>query len=409
MKNSSLTTKLITLFIFLTVVVYFGAQAWRIFTRPETATPVYAYCSERVLSLGGFVVRDEAVVDCSDALVELTRAEGERVAKGKPLATVYQSAQALEAAKETAALREQLEQLKYAQAAASDAEAALRLDSEIESDIVALRAAFAAGNYAALDADVSALKTTVLKREYAYRGGSDLSGRIEEIEGRLNAVSAAAGSSSRTVAAPFAGTYSAVADGYETVLTPAALGKMTPDEFDRLKPSAASSTVGKLIRGDRWYYVAVIGESEAAAIDRSRIYQLALSGVGYSLPVSVASVGRAQNGRCLLVLTSDRYLSSVTMLRAQNAELILESYTGLRVPKNALRIGEDGRVGVYCRIGRIAYFKPVELVYQGEDYCLVAPGEIEAVRESDLVLYTLRAGDEAIVTADELYNGKVIE
>ena len=97
------------------------------------------------------------------------------------------------------------------------------------------------------------------------------------------------------------------------------------------------------------------------------------------------------------------------MLRAQNAELILESYTGLRIPKNALRVGEEQRLGVYCRIGRQAWFKPVELLYQGEDYCLVQPGEIQAVRDSDYIFYTLRAGDEAIVSAEELYNGKVLE
>jgi hypothetical protein len=97
------------------------------------------------------------------------------------------------------------------------------------------------------------------------------------------------------------------------------------------------------------------------------------------------------------------------MLRETTAELILESYTGLRVPKNALRIDGDQRTGVFCRIGRQAWFKPVELLYQGEDYCLVTPGEIEAARESDYILYTLRAGDEVIVSAHDLYNGKVLE
>ena len=109
------------------------------------------------------------------------------------------------------------------------------------------------------------------------------------------------------------------------------------------------------------------------------------------------------------MLSSDQYLSFVSMLRDQKAELILESYTGLRVPKNALRIDAEGQTGVYCLIGRNSYFKPVEVVYQGEDYCLVRPGEIQAVRDSDLIFFTLRAGDEAIITASELYNGKVIE
>lgn len=408
MKNSSLTTKLITLLFSLAVLAYFGVQAWRYFTRPEITTPVYVYRAEHTLPLSGMVVRDETVIECGDTLVELTRAEGERVAKGKLIATVYQDEQALDRARELSALREQLEQLEYAQSAARDAEAALRLDGEIESDIVALRATIASGNYAVLESDAAALKTTVLRREFAYRGSADLSGRIASLEEQIRSAAAAAGGSSRRITAPFAGTYSSVADGYEAVLTPGLLNILTPAEFEALAPNGPGSTVGKLIRSDTWYYAAVVGEEDAQRVQTGRSYQLALSGVGSALPVTAVSIGNVYGGRCLLVLSSDRYLSSVTTLRAQSAELILESHEGLRVPKNALRIGEDGRTGVYCRIGLQSYFKPVELVYQGEDYCLVRPGEINAVTESDFILYTLRAGDEVIVTAGELFNGKVI-
>ena len=408
MKNTSLTTKLITAAFSLAVLAYFVFQMWNYFTAPETTAVVYTYRAEHTLTLSGLVVRDESVVDCSDALVELTRTEGERVSKGATLATVYGSAQALADAQELAALRTQLEQLGRAREAARDAETALRLDNEVENDIIALRAALAAGNYAALDANAAALRNTVLRREYAYHGGEDLSERIESLEAQINSLSGSLGSVSRTITAPFSGTYSAVADGWEDVLSPEMLETLKPSQFDALAPGAAGSTVGKLIRGDRWYYAAVIGDADAARVNAAREYSLLISGADAPLPVTVASLSESENGRRLLVLTSESYLSSVTMLRAQNAELILESYTGLRVPKNALRIGEGGNTGVYCRIGRQSWFKPVELLYQGEDYCLVRPGEIHATRDSDLVFYTLRAGDEAIITANELYNGKVI-
>ena len=409
MKNSSLTTKLITAFFALTVLAYFGVQAWRYFTVPEVATAVYSYRAERVLALSGFLVRDELVIDCSEPLVELTRAEGERVAKGKRVATVYQSAEALEAERQAAALRVQLEQLQYAKAAARDATAALRLDSEIEDGIIALRATLAAGNYAAASNAVTALETTVLRREYAYRGSTDLGERVEALETELALLTRSVGSGARTVAAPAAGTYSAVVDGYENVLTPDALSGMTPSALAQVQPEPVSSTVGKLILSDVWYYAAAIPEADAAGIAVGDSFELSVSGADVPLPVVVDALGKAENGERVLVLRGREHLSAITMLRGQSAELILESCTGLRVPKNALRIGDDQRLGVYCRIGRQAWFKPVELLYQGEDYCLVVPGEINATRESDYIFYTLRVGDEAIVSAAELYNGKVLE
>ena len=170
-----------------------------------------------------------------------------------------------------------------------------------------------------------------------------------------------------------------------------------------------TSTVGRLIHGSTWYYAAVISEADAAALTKGQSLSLAFSGADASLPVTVESIGDSEDGKRLLVLSGSRYLSSVSMLRAQSAELILESYTGLRVPKNALRIDGEQQLGVYCRIGRQVWFKPVELLYQGEDYCLVKPGEIRAVRESDYIFYSLRAGDEVIVSAEDLFNGKVLE
>lgn len=409
MKNASLSTKLVTAFVFIAVMAYFGIQAWRYFVDPETMTLVYTYRAEHTLTLNGFVVRDESVVDCADTLVELMRTEGERVAAGKPIATVYQSTQALQSAQELSALREQLSQLEYAQTAARDTEAALRLDADIEDGIVSLRTALLSENYASLDSGVSALKATVLRREFAYRGASGLSERIASLNERIASAAGAVGGASRVITAPYAGTYSAVADGYEAVLTPEALRTLTPSAFARITPDAVSGTAGKLIRGEIWYYAALVDEADARALSQKRSYQLAIPGGSLTLPVTIDHISHAQNGRCLLVLSSDEYLSHVTMLRAQSAELILDAYTGLRIPKNALRIGEDGQTGVYCLIGRQSYFKPVDILYQGEDYCLVAPGEIRAARESDYVLFTLRAGDEVIVSARELYNGKVID
>ena len=409
MKNTSLATKLISLLVFLAVAAYFGVQTWNYFVSPETTTLVYAYRAERTVAMNGFVVRDESVIDCSDSLVELTRTEGERVAAGKPLATVYQSAQTLTDAQELAALREQLAQLEYAKDAARDSEAALRLDSEIENSLIAVRSAFESGNYAALDSGASALKTAVLRREYAYHGAADLGGRIETLEAQIASAAGAVSGASRVIAAPFAGTYSAITDGYEDVLTPGALEDLTPAAFEALRPASVSSTVGKLIRGTAWYYAAVVDAREAEGITEGSSYQLVISGTDLVFPVTARSVSRAQDGKCLVVLRSVKYLSHVTMLRQQSAELILESFTGLRVPKNAVRIGEDGQTGVFCRIGLQSYFKPVRILYQGEDYCVVVPDQVDASTEGQVTLLTLRANDEVIVSARELYNGKVVD
>ncbi len=410
MKSTSLSTKLITILLLLAVAAYFGVQGYQYATDPETTAIVYRYRSEQSIAVRGYVVRTEQIVDCGETLIELKHSEGERVGAGDTVATVYRSADALKATQELETLRAQAEQLTYARSAANDAETALKLDSDIREQIIAVRAAFESGSYSALDTLGDKLRTTVLKREYAYSGSEDLSARLDELNAQISALSAAVSGGTTRITAPVSGAYSAVADGYESVLMPEALETMTPSALAAVTPQSVSTTVGKLCEGNRWYFAANVNEADAAAFKEGQRLTLRMaSGVDFDLPVTVMRVSAAENGKCLIVTESDQYLSYVTLLREQNAELILEEYEGLRIPKNALRVDENGESGVYCRVGRVAYFKPVRIVYQGSDYCLVEPGELSVTAESQIALFTLRANDEVIISAGELYNGKVVD
>lgn len=410
MKTTSFSTKLIIGLLLAAVIFYFGVEGYRYLVSPTATTLAYAYSAEETIGLKGFVVRDETIVECSETLLELTHTEGERVAAGKPLATIYRSEDALTNARELEQLNSQLEQLTYARSAKSDTEASLKLDNDIRDDIVAVRTALESADYGALSNLSDELKTTVLKREFAYGSGADLDALITNLQSQIAAVSASVHGATSTISAPFAGTYSAVIDGYETVLTPYALNTMTPSSLNAIRPEGTSSTVGKLIRGNTWYYAAAISESDAKSLSVGNTYILRMaSGVDFDLEATVSAISKAENGKCLLVLYSDRNLSYVTLLREQNAELVVHSYEGLRIPKNALRVNENGQSGVYCLVGLTAYFKPVNVLYQGSDYCLVEPGKIDASTEGQLSLYTLRANDEVITSAGELYNGKVVE
>lgn len=410
MKTTTGTTKLITILLLLAVLAYFGVQGYRYLTDPIQTSLVYRYRSEQSIAVRGCVVRDEEIIDCEETLIELTHAEGERVGAGDTVATIYHSAEALKATQELETLRAQAEQLEYARSAASNAETALRLDTDIRDEIIAVRAACESGRYSALDTLGEQLQTTVLKREYAYNGSESLSARLDELNAEIKSVSAAVSGGTTRVRAPIAGTYSAVADGYERVLTVESLETMTPSSLAETAAEEVTTTVGKIIGGSSWYFAAPVDEKDASLLhEGDRVTLRMASGVSFDLPVTISRIGKAENGKCLVVTESSRYLSYVTLLREQNAELILEEYEGLRIPKNALRVDEDGRSGVYCRVGRIAYFKPVNIIYQGSDYCLVEPGEIDATAESQISLYTLRANDEVIISAGELYNGKVVD
>jgi hypothetical protein len=128
----------------------------------------------------------------------------------------------------------------------------------------------------------------------------------------------------------------------------------------------------------------------------------------------VDQIGASEEGETLAVFSSDRYLSRTTLLRRQTAELIFDSWSGLRVPKEAVHMVkssyedketgqtiETSRLGVYVLLGGRAEFKTVEIVTEGSDYYVVQPTTAAST--------ALRAGDEVIVRATGLYDGQLLE
>lgn len=410
MKNSSLSTKLIVLALTLTVLAYFAVQGYRSLAGGYTTVPVYTYRTEDSVSVRGFVVRAETVLTGSGALLEPTRSEGERVSRGGTVANAYESAEALERVRRLDELNGRLEQLESAREASGDADSALRLEQELAGGIVALRAAMSVNGGISAESACETLKTAVLKRAYALKGEGELDRSIAALREQIERESSAEEGRVR-VSAPFAGTYSAVTDGYENVLRPENLELLMPGELDRLTPEAVpDNAAGRLIEGETWYFAAAVDEKTAARAAEAGTVTLRFArGIERELTMRVHSVSEAENGRAVLVLSCGKYLAEITLLREQSADVIFVFYEGLRVPNSALRISAEGVTGVYCRVGRTAYFKPVEVIYRGEDYCLVTAGEIDSTRESTIRLYTLRAGDELILTAEELYDGKVLD
>ena len=424
MKNKTLGMKILLAVVTLGVLGYFAIQAVRYFGDPLTTTLAYPYEVQMTTALSGYVVREETVLpDDTSGLLQLQRAEGERVSAGGVIAVAYADQATLDRQQEIQSLETQIEQLQYAADAALGAEVSLRLDTQILQDIIDYRTALAADRLDQAEDCGQSLRSLVLKRDYTYSDTTDFSAQVAELQSQLNQLRSQTGASTRRITAPQAGLYSAVVDGYETVLTPQALETLTPSQFSELEPATSvSSTVGKLILGDTWYYAAVMDQEEAQLLQESGSLQLRFAkGIGQDLDVSLTRVSEPEDGQVVAVFRGNTYLSELTLLRRQSAEVIRETESGIRVPIEAVRLveetvtGEDGpettgsRTGVYCIVGLEARFKPVDVVYQNEEFALVrsslegADGMTTAQEE-----IRLREGDEVIVTARDLYDGKII-
>lgn len=421
-KRRALGTRILLAVITLALLAYFGVQALHYFRDPFSSALAYTYAVEESISVSGYVIRQERVLSGeSTGLLQLLREEGERVSAGGTVAAVYADQASLDLQTEITDLTNRIEQLQYAQEAELGVEVTQRLDTQISQNILNYRSALAAGKFQDAEEAGSSLRSQVLKRDFSVSGGEDITAQLQTLQSQLQALRSQAAGSVRRITAPESGLYSAVVDGYETVLTPETLAALTPSALKSLTPdSAVSSNVGKLVLGEDWYYAALLTAEEAqglekAADDGGLLLRFA-QGVNTDLPVTLESLSEEEGGQVVAVLRGELYLSELTLLREQTAQIITSSVEGIRVPRAAVRVvtktseDEDGNVtettstGVYCVSGREAEFKPVTVLYSNESFALV-----RADIASNQELLRLRPGDEVIVSARDLYDGKVIE
>ena len=417
MKNSSFATKCLLLAVTLGVLAYFGIQGLDYLSDPLTTTLAYNYQVEEGTDLSGYVVREERVLaDDAGGLLRLQRSEGERVSAGGTVALVYADQTSLDRQQEIDELTGRIDQLQFAQEASVGSEVLLKLDAQIMRGLLAYRSELAAGRLDNAEEHETELRSLVLKRDYTNSDSEDLSGQIAELQGRLKELKAQAASSVRRVTAPVSGLYSAVVDGYETVLMPDALADMTPSQLNTVKADeTVASQTGKLILGDCWYYAVTMSAEQTEALrDAGGSMTLRFAkGVEQDQTVTLYAVGPEEQGRVVVTFRGEYNLAQLTLLRRQSAQLIRRTVAGIRVPNEALRaantkVDQEGNrttaegLGVYCVVGMEARFKPVEVVYSGDGFVLV-----RSTAASDQESLRLRPGDE-IISAKDLYDGKVV-
>ncbi len=401
-KTTSPALRVLPIVVLTAVLLYFAVQIYNYFSDPLTTTLVYESQAEDIISLDGWLVRDEEPLPSQSGTVSYAIEEGQKVGAGQKVATVYADESALQTVSRMETLELQLQQLEFALTSYLDPDAALKLDTSITSDLLTLRQTLCAGDYAAAESDLSTLKASVLKRDHAYTDQEEVQTQIKSVESELSTLKASL-SGATTVTADSPGTFSTACDGYEEVLTPEILDALTPSKLDSLRSAQTHSNVGKLIYGDTWYYVVSLPYEQAQSLKSMSSVSIRLAkGFEQTIRMHLERVSEEENGEAVVVLSASKYLAQTTLLRHQAADAVLHTYEGLRVPANALRVSEDGVTGVYCVDGENASFRPVTLLYQGENYALVQPAE--GVSDTK----TLRAGDEVIATSGALFDGKVI-
>ena len=402
MRRTNFYMKLVSAVILCGLLLYIGAYLLRSVKNPLTTALAIEYKQDFGYETQGIIVRDETVIYGGGANTYILCAEGEKIGSGQAVAVSYDSAADLQTAEELRSLEAQIDQLETIISSVSSGSFVLTANSSAAALSVKLSEAVSSHE---LD-DFSSLAAEFRTLTYysADDSGAAAAGeRLAELKNRRWELESKLAYSSKYIYSSNSGLFSRAVDGLEDIGLSEGLA-LTAAELEDIMlrgGEKGASSIGKIAEGIKYYYVTEMSYDEAKKLKEGAKVNIKFDRY-YSdaLDMTVEKIHLPESGeKCAVVFSCSRAMAETIQARKLSGKVVYESLSGIRVPKKAIRLDENGKTCVYVLTAARAELRPVEIIYEVGDYYIVKnTEETKALRE----------GDEIIVRGKGLYDGKVV-
>ena len=277
------------------------------------------------------------------------------------------------------------------------------ITSQINEQHSKLISAILDGDYSGAKELQSGMLEALCKREITLQESDGYSEKISELESRIAQLEARLSGDVTSVLADGTGYFVSNVDGYEGEISLSDTESMTAERIESIinnPDKSRGSAIGKLISGYTWRVAAVIDKENLFGINEGSSVTLRVGSAGMLIDAKVVSVTDTDDGRAVYIFECDRLTSEVVEGRTARFKLVINSYGGLRVSRDAIRYDENNERGVYIVRGTSLAFKKINVIYWGEDYVICS----QEGGDDYLKLY-----DRIVTEGKDLYDGKVVE
>lgn len=392
--------------------VMFAVVIWQIFVgRTETEVAVKITVNDSFKTSGWFF-RNETVVEGArgDTVKHIVQG-GDKVQKDAPLAVVYSNKRTLENGQKIAMFDDQIELLRNATQTITSKSDLFKIEGMITSKISEISSGVQEGVVLNTKANVKELRNLCLRKGINSAGADVIRQQSDELEAERNYLQNQIGNASVSISSPAAGFFSEVVDGFETVLTIDQLQYMTVDDVEKLDQNKIKlqekESLGKIVEDFRWYFAMVVSQSNLKNVYVGDKISIRFSQMNKDIPVRIEDIRKQKNSeKALLIVSGMEITSEILSFRYQTVDVIKETYTGIKVPKRAVRVrtNRSGKSvkGVYILPDSMSRFKTIDVLYEIDDYYVVKQGTTST--NTGLVV-----GDRIIVKGKDLEDLKVIK
>lgn len=376
---NSLTAKIVFVILIIVVLQFAAQKVISMFSddyKTETAT---LYSSAEKLSFNGVYVRDEQVVTSNaNGVLNYPNVDGSKIAKNSVVAYVYRSEEDIFVNKKIESLREEVELLEKEQSpGTTDVAQPEFISALIEEKYQTVSSMIVKNDLEGLAEERKNFQSLLGIYQIVINKETDYNDKIDELNKEIKELERKRVQPVDMVTVPDSGYFISYVDGYENVLSNDKISSLTVEKIEEIvendgyDPSNISSrAVGKLVAGYKWTIVGV------ADIDDS-VFKLG-SDVKVKLPSTRDSVDAKiediiktdDEQKSILVLSCDKLNYNLVQYRTERIELILNDFSGIKVPRSAIRFNKQNELGVYILEGQRVSFKKLDVIFECDDYLL---------------------------------------
>jgi len=353
-----------------------------------------------------FVVRNEKTISSSgNGTIISVISDGSRVAKGEEVAAVFSDTKAAGYYARMSKVTEELSRYKRLNSQkTSYAVDVSAMNATIAQDVIDIVEIVDSGNLSDLEDAIYTARDDAITEQIATGQDLDLDAKLSELRTQYKKLQKK-GTTHSSLTAESSGYYSSSVDGYESTASYSKVAKMTVEDIEKILDAdpkeVSDKVIGKIYASFDWYMLCIVPTNKTSdlGVGDSVTVNFPSSAVS-TVPATVYAVTSDQSkDESAVVLKCNRMDSGIATLRKEEAELVLYSYTGIKVNSEAVRVNDDGEKGVYVKEGNIARFKKLDIVYSGEDFVLSTPHDESGYVE----IY-----DNVILGGKGLYDGAVV-
>lgn len=397
-------------------IIYFVAAAFVLFLCVQGYNAVFRSVPTESASRGvatesynvtGVVFRDEEMLYGygREGMIDYIVDNGEKLARGATVAQYYPSQEDIDNRQKAAALEAELasytDVLASAQVGSTDAR---MNDLSLDRNIQLIMNYNKKGDYRSSSSMKNEIRMLINRKRYIAGEALSFDSEIDEIAAKLSEIGVSESRVLSEIYAPIGGYFSRTFDGYEE-----RLNTYTMEYYDvpAIKDLMASQPddltmygIGKVVASFEFYYVALADKSIADNFQKGQSVQIRFKGSEDMLyPATVSEMIGPYDNTYVVRFKSNYTSNAMNLERMPEAEIITAQYSGIRVPKSAVRM-IDGKEGVFVLVGSIARFREIQTQYLEGDYYIV--------REDNTSNNALLLGDQIIVQGTDIYEGKVM-